>query len=133
MMPSFAPLKRPVRSFNEALDWLSQQGCQVSRKDRARVTLGACTAEIEAAGNAARLVGYPTCLAGGEPAVLVDRGFQKFFRTSKLEVPATADQLTELHKFSELLKEALGTTSLYNEGLGSVSVNYHYDRVKGRE
>ncbi|MDR3763357.1 MAG: hypothetical protein P4M01_04605 [Acidobacteriota bacterium] len=132
-MTNFAPLKRPVRSLKDALDWLAQQGCTVTPGAHDRVTLGGCTAEIEAQGKAARLVGFPTCLVGGEPATLLDRGFQKFFQTSKFEVPATADQLTELHKFSELLKEALGTTSLYNEGLGSVSVSYHYDRVKGRK
>ncbi len=132
-MTNFAPLKRPTRSLKEALDWLAQQGCQVTRGTRSRITLGACTAEIEAVGNAAHLTSYPTCLVGGEPATLLDRGYQKFFQTSKLQVPATADQLTELHKFSELLKEALGTTSLYNESLGSVSASYHYDRVKGRE
>jgi hypothetical protein len=31
------------------------------------------------------------------------------------------------------LKEALGYTSLYNEGLGSVSGRYQYDRVVSRD
>jgi hypothetical protein len=64
---------------------------------------------------------------------LVDRGYQKFFKTSKLEIPATADQLRSLHEFSEELKEAMGATSLYNESLGTTSDVYEYDRVKGRE
>jgi hypothetical protein len=64
---------------------------------------------------------------------LVDRGYQKFFKTRKVEVAATAESLTALHTFSELLKEALGYTSLYNEGLGSVSGSYRYDRVVNRD
>jgi len=48
-------------------------------------------------------------------------------------VPATADQLKALHGFTEELKEALSLTSLYNESLGTVSDNYFYDRVAGRE
>jgi len=59
-------------------------------------------------------------------------GYQKFFKTSKLEIPATADHLRSLHEFSEELKEAMGATSLYNEALGTTSDVYQYDRVKGR-
>ncbi len=64
---------------------------------------------------------------------LLDRGYQKFFKTSKVEIAATAERLQSLHRFSEELKEALGYTSLYNEGLGSVSASYQYDRVAGRD
>ena len=133
-MPNFAPLKRPTRSLEDALYWLAQHGCQVTRGARARVTRDQCMAEIEAAsGGATRIAEFPALLIGGEPAVLVDRGYQKFFTTSKIEVAATAESLTALHEFSELLKEALGYTSLYNEGLGSVSSSYHYDRVVNRD
>jgi len=69
----------------------------------------------------------------GEIAKLVNQGYQQFFKTSKSELPATADRLIALHDFTEELKEALGTPSLYNESLGTVSENYHYDRLKGRE
>ena len=31
------------------------------------------------------------------------------------------------------LREGLGLTSLYNEGLGSVNANHLYDRVKDRD
>jgi hypothetical protein len=80
-----------------------------------------------------RVAVFPACLVGGEPAVLVDRGYQKFFQTSKTEIAATAERLESLHRFSEELKEALGYTSLYNEGLGSVSGRYQYDRVVSRD
>ena len=99
-----------------------------------KVSKDQCVAEIEVAkdGNA-RIVAFPALLVCGEPAVLVDRGYQKFFKTSKIEIAATAERLETLHSFSEELKEALGYTSLYNEGLGSVSGSYQYDRVVGRD
>jgi hypothetical protein len=134
-MPSFAPLKTPIRSYQQALDWLSARGFSVSAAaSGSRVSKGQCTARIEScADGAAKLADFPALVIGGEPALLVDRGYQKFLKTSKLEMAATAEHLRELHAFSEELKEALGYTSLYNEGLGSVSASYHYDRVKGRE
>ncbi|HWB33198.1 MAG TPA: hypothetical protein VG714_08510 [Acidobacteriaceae bacterium] len=75
----------------------------------------------------------PGWLLGGQIARLVDRGYQKFFKTPKIEVPATADHLHAIHDFTEELKEAAGATSLYNESLGTTSDRYLYDRVKGRE
>jgi hypothetical protein len=64
---------------------------------------------------------------------LVNRGYQQFFKTTKAEVPATAEQLKALHQFTEELKEAIGAPSLYNESLGTVSENYVYDRVADRD
>jgi hypothetical protein len=80
-----------------------------------------------------RIFAYPGYLIGGEISKLIDRGYQKFLKTSKLEISATSDHLHALHNFAEELKEGLGTTSLYNESLGSVSESYHYDRVKDRD
>ncbi|MGC2298683.1 MAG: hypothetical protein WA476_07770 [Acidobacteriaceae bacterium] len=80
-----------------------------------------------------RMVVRPGVVIGGEIAQLVDRGFQKFFRTSKAEFPATADRLKTLHQFVEELKEVTGSVTLYNEALGTVSDAYLYDRVKGRD
>ena len=77
------------------------------------------------------MLARPGWLLGGEIARLVDRGYQKFLKTSKLEIPATADHLRAIHEFSEELKEAIGATSLYNESLGTTSDLYVYDRVKG--
>jgi hypothetical protein len=93
-----------------------------------------CVAEVDAAiAGGARISAYPACLVCGEPAVLLDRGYQKFLKTSKVEVATTADDLNRLHRFSEELKEAIGYVSLYNEGLGSVSGSYQYDRVVSRD
>ena len=84
-------------------------------------------------GNGVVLVHKPGVLLGGEIAILLDRGFQKFFKTSRLEIAATADRLKAEHRFAEELDEITGEISLYNESLGSVSDEYMYDRVKGRD
>lgn len=81
----------------------------------------------------ATLIAKPGFVVGGEIARLVDRGFQKFLKSEPLEIPATADALRAIHRFNEELTEALGTDSLYNESLGTVSDQYLYDRVKGRD
>src|SRR5438309_11865389 len=80
-----------------------------------------------------KLFARPGYLVGGEIARLVDRGYQKFLKTTKTEVPATADHLQALHQFSEELHVATGVPVLYNESLGSVSDAYVYDRVQGRD
>ncbi len=79
------------------------------------------------------LVAQPGVLIGGEISRLLDRGFQKFLKTSKQELPATADALRAVHDFTEELKHILGDPSLYNQSLGTVSNRYLYDRVKGRD
>ncbi|MGA9791268.1 MAG: hypothetical protein WBQ43_11300, partial [Terriglobales bacterium] len=76
---------------------------------------------------------YPGYMIGSEISKLVNRGYQQFMKTTKTEVPATADHLKALQQFSEELKEALGLPSLYNESLGTVSDSYHYDRIKDRD
>lgn len=75
----------------------------------------------------------PGVKLGGEISRIVDRGFQKFLKTNKLEIAATAEYLHSLHRFSEEIKEVAGQISLYNESLGSVSDRYLYDRVVGRD
>jgi hypothetical protein len=73
-------------------------------------------------------------LIGSEIGVLVDGGYQKFFRTpGGKNKPALADELKALHNFEEDVKEALGQEMLYNEALGTVSTLYLYDRVKDRD
>jgi hypothetical protein len=75
----------------------------------------------------------PGYLVGGEVATLLDRGYQKFWKSSRLELPATADSLQAVHRFAEELREVVGEPSLYNESLGTTSDSYLYDRVKGRD
>jgi hypothetical protein len=101
----------------------------------ARVSKYGCAAVLGPAknGKGVVLIHKPGVVLGGEIAILLDRGFQKFFKTSKLEVAATADRLKAEHLFAEELREVIGEPVLYNEALGSVSDEYMYDRVKGRD
>jgi hypothetical protein len=74
----------------------------------------------------------PSLVVNGELARLVDHGYQKFFETPKVKVPASADTLRALHLFTEGLVAAVGGETYYNEALGTTSDVYMYDRVKGR-
>jgi len=75
----------------------------------------------------------PGVLVKGEVGRLLDRGYQKFIKTSQYELPATASQLQAIHAFSEELTQLIGAISLYNESLGTTSDVYRYDRLMGRE
>jgi hypothetical protein len=133
--------KTPSRTFNDVLALLGGQRFDVApAQDGAKRTPIAvqvrkygCAAEIAAAPDGTvEVLARPGWLLNGEIARLLDRGYQKFIKTSKLEVPATADHLRALHEFTEELNEAMGATTLYNEALGTTSNVYNYDRVKGR-
>lgn len=76
---------------------------------------------------------HPGLLVRGELSRLLDRGYQKFIKTSQYELPATASQLHAIHAFTEELKLLIGDVCLYNESLGTTSDLYQYDRLKGRE
>ena len=76
---------------------------------------------------------HPGIVIKGEVGRLVDRGYQKFIKTSQYELPASASQLQAIHAFSEELKQLIGAVSLYNESLGTTSDVYRYDRLTGRE
>ncbi|MBZ5530420.1 MAG: hypothetical protein LAO20_03225 [Acidobacteriia bacterium] len=131
--------KQPqTRTYEETVAWLRDHGFDIleapGTKNRVFLKKLNCSAAIEMSGDdGVRLFAKPGFLIGGEISRLTDKGYQKFLKTSKSEVPATADHLKALHEFSEELREALGGTSLYNESLGTVSESYVYDRVKDRD
>ena len=134
--------KTPPRTFNDVLALLGGQRFDVApAQDGAKrgpnavqVRKYGCAAEIApAADGTVEIVARPGWLLNGEIARLEDRGYQKFLKTSKLEIPATADHLRAIHEFTEELNEAIGATSLYNQALGTTSNVYNYDRVQGRE
>jgi hypothetical protein len=73
-------------------------------------------------------------LVGGQIAVLVAGGYQEFLELSSgRRLPASAEQLRNLHEFEEDVKEALGVVSLYNTALGTTSRKHVYDRVFKRD
>lgn len=125
------------RTFEEAAAWLRDHGFDLLEAPgtQGRIFLKKynVSAAIERSGEGVKIFAYPGYLVGGEISKLVDRGYQKFLKTTKTEIAATSDHLKALHSFTEELKDALGLTSLYNESLGTVSESYHYDRVKDRD
>jgi hypothetical protein len=139
---------KQIPGFDDVLGTLGNERFDVSSAGRGaneganrvarayRVSKYGCAAEIGPSENPKaplRLLTKGGWVLGGEIARLVDRGYQKFLKTSKLEVPATAEHLRCLHKFNDELKEAAGALVLYNEALGTTSDRYMYDRVLGRE
>jgi hypothetical protein len=73
-------------------------------------------------------------LIGKEVGHLTNAGYQMFFHTdSGITRPARAEQLKGLHDFTEDLREAMGETSLYNQGLGTTTDAHLYDRVEDRD
>jgi len=72
-------------------------------------------------------------LIGNDIGLLVNRGYQVFWKAATKQVPAHAPQLKALHNFEEDLKEGLGLPSLYNESLGTTSDLHLYDRVEDRD
>ena len=134
--------KAQQQSFNDVLSTLGTQRFDVApalegakRTPNAfKVSKYNCAAEIAPAPDGRpALLSRPGYLLNGEISHILDRGYQKFLKTTRLEIPATADHLRALHHFSEELKQATGELSLYNESLGTTSDVYQYDRVKGRE
>ena len=130
--------KTKTMSFEDSLKWFRDHGFDVMEAPGAsgRVFLKKyhCSAAIERTDDGGvKIFAYPGYLINGEISKLVDQGYQKVLKTSKAVYPATADHLKALHEFSEELKEGIGGVSLYNEGLGTVSESYHYDRVRDRD
>ena len=126
------------RTYEDAVAWLRDHGFDLieapgtqSRVFLKKYNSSAAIQKTDDGG--VKIFAYPGYLVGGEISKLVNKGYQQFLKTSKNEVPATADHLKSLHSFSEEMKEALGLPSLYNESLGTVSESYHYDRVKDRD
>ncbi|HWG20525.1 MAG TPA: hypothetical protein VG225_08330 [Terracidiphilus sp.] len=136
--------KSKNRNFEEMLDELRSHsfevapfagapgGMQVSKGGVAAVLLPGVTNDRWESGGA-RLAVTPGILVRGEIARLVDRGYQKFIKSSQFELPATAAQLEAIHGFTEELNQVTGALGLYNEALGTTSDVYLYDRVVGRE
>lgn len=135
------PRKSVRLTFDQALAALRNHGFEVS--SFAGVSGGNLVAKYGVAavlvpaanleGGPATFAERPGILVRGEIARLLDRGYQKFIRTSQFELPATASQLHAIHQFSEELIQAIGGTSLYNQSLGTTSDLYLYDRLRPRE
>lgn len=127
-----------ARTYDEALTWLREHEFDVTEAPgmNGRVFLrkyNVSAAIQKTAEDTVKIFAHPGYLVGSEISKLVNRGYQQFLKTSKNEVPASADHLKALHSFAEELKVALGLPSLYNESLGTTSESYHYDRIEDRD
>ena len=139
--------KSKVPSLGQIQDALRAHSFEVTESaGTLRVSKYGCAAVLVASGSVGQDLGTstgtdtavaykerPGAVIAGEISRLLDRGYQKFLHTSKYELPATAQQLQSIHKFTEELTQLTGGVSLYNESLGTTSDLYQYDRVKGRE
>src|ERR1700742_4379231 len=105
------PTKIKKLTFNEVLSVLGNERFDVSPAtegaNRAqgayRVSKYGAAAEVAPPGPDGRvkMLAKSGGVMGGEIARIVDRGYQKFLKTSRLEVPATADALRAIHQFDE--------------------------------
>jgi hypothetical protein len=129
--PTFDEILTALRS--KGFDVISMQPVAGATSQVQVEKYGCAAILVPAKETTVALLAKPGLKWKGEIAHILDRGFQKFLKTSKLEIPATAERLEAIHRFSEELKEVAGTVSLYNESLGTVSDQYLYDRVVGRD
>src|SRR6202047_3861354 len=122
-----------ARSYEEARAWLRDHGFYVTEAPgmSGRVFLrkyNVSAAIQKTPDDGIKIFAYPGYLVGSEISKLINRGYQQFLKTSKAEIPATAEHLKALQSFAEELKVGLGLPSLYNESLGTVRETYHSPR-----
>jgi len=128
--------KPHAATFSERMENLKQAGITVELQQagRAKVSRGGIGAVVEDTPGGPPRVSKAGLIMGSEIGLLVNAGYQVFWRTPSGKTrPAQAAQLHALHEFEEDLKEGLGLTSLYNQGLGTTSDLHLYDRVEHRD
>jgi hypothetical protein len=123
---TFAERIAGLKAFAFSTKSLDSQRAQVSRDGIAAV--------VEDRPAQPPRVNKAGLLIGDEIGLLINGGYQMFWRTPNgKQVPALAPHLKLLHNFEEDLKEGLGLPSLYNESLGTTSDLHLYDRVEDRD
>lgn len=128
--------KEIVPTFNGRMDALRSAGFGVESAANGlmKVTKGNLAVVLREGGDGQPVITDTGLAMGDEVAVLTDLGFQKIFLSpSGRKTPALAEHLHALHQFGEDVRESLGLTSLYNEGLGTTNEKHLYDRVDNRD
>lgn len=122
-------------TFAEASAKLAEMGFRLTnlRDGKLLARKYDCAAILEPDGAGVGFAALPGRVVGGELARLVDRGYQKFFKTAAREVPALPETMAALARFEDEVRFACGIPTLYNQGLGSVSDRYLYDRIWYRD
>jgi len=132
--PSFDQTLELLRAHGfDAVPYAGVAGGALVSKDGVGAVLVPAPESKNPEDQAVALAVHPGMLVRGEVSRLLDRGYQKFIKTSQYELPASASELQAIHAFSEELKQLTGAISLYNESLGTTSDVYRYDRLVGRE
>ena len=131
----FRRVKPTVHTFDSHLGDLRAKGFSVAAKGPGMaVALRHGYAAVLKEAGAQITIEKTGVLVGQEIGVLTHGGYQVYFETSHGERRAgTAEQLNALHSFDADLRETLGLTSLYNEGLGTTNGRHLYDRVRNRD
>src|SRR5260370_11568003 len=98
-----------ARTYEEALAWLREHGFDVLDAPgmNGRVFLrkyNVSAAIQKTPEDGVKIFAYPGYLIGSEISKLVNRGYQQFLKTLRIEVPATGRHLKALHSFAEELK-----------------------------
>lgn len=128
--------KRHEPTFSERIEGLRKLGFSTSPSGtgKSQVLRDGIGAVVEDRPNQHPHVNKAGLVLGDEIGLLVNRGYQMFWRTPDgRSAPALASQLKALHAFEEDLKEGLDLPSLYNESLGTTSDLHLYDRVEDRD
>ena len=108
-------------SFQERVNTLEGAGFTVTAQagGTVRVSRGVCAVDLKEANGALQVEDRAGVAMAGEIAVLVDGGFQKFFRApSGKKKPALADELQALHAFEADLKENSDSRACTTRGWG---------------
>jgi hypothetical protein len=128
--------KESVQSFSARVERLraAGYGLETIEGGHVRATKGNLAVVLREESEGQPAIADTGLLIAGEVAVLTDLGFQKIFLSpSGRKTPALAEHLHALHDFAEDVRETLGLTSLYNEGLGTTNEKHLYDRVQNRD
>ena len=115
-----------TRSFDDVLALLGTQRFDVAaahegaqrRTGAVRVSKLGCAAELMGTKDSVTMLQKPGWVLGGEICRIVDKGYQKFIKNSRIEIPATADILRALHNFELELNAATGKSISITRRLG---------------
>jgi nitrogen fixation protein len=125
-----------IPTFAERIDLLRNAGFTTEQEPdgRVRIVKRGIGAIVGDEGKNEPMIDNAGVLVGGQIATLLAGGYQEFLEMPNgRRLPATADQLRNLHEFEEDVKEALGVMSLYNTSLGTTSRKHVYDRLYKRD
>jgi hypothetical protein len=132
----FRRIKPEQHTFDQRVSALKSLGMnpESDSKGGYKVSRNGYAAQLSSDAGSGTIKQKAGLLIGKEIGHLTSAGYQMFFRTdSGITRPARAEQLKALHDFTEDLREGLGETSLYNQGLGTTTEAHLYDRVEDRD